>query len=101
MSEHKILEQRVQALRQGLQAIADKSDNGTSWVQYAVRDIIAADGPNTTAPSVVYVDLPQTLPSLAIAVFRLPVPMTLEDYEKLLETLNMWKPALIAKEPTP
>jgi hypothetical protein len=45
-------------------------------------------------------ELPVTLPSLQIAVLKLPVPMTETDYATLVNTLNAMKAALVRQEPT-
>jgi hypothetical protein len=42
-------------------------------------------------------DLPVTLPSLNIAILRLPAQMTELDFNTLVNSLNAWKPALVAK----
>lgn len=43
-------------------------------------------------------ELPITLPSLEIAIIKVPVPMSSIDYENLMATLALWKDALV-KEP--
>lgn len=42
-------------------------------------------------------DFPMTLPSLRVAVFRLPVPMSQEDYDMLIATLTGMHNALLAQ----
>jgi hypothetical protein len=40
-------------------------------------------------------DLPVTLPSLEIAVFRVPVPMSEDDYKTITSSLATMKKALV------
>lgn len=42
-------------------------------------------------------DLPITLPSLNIAILRLPARMSELDFTTLVSSLNAWKPALVSK----
>jgi hypothetical protein len=56
-------------------------------------------GPKADPPpeGVAMRDLPVTLPSLNIAILRVPSPMTELDFTTLIDSLNAWKPALTAK----
>jgi len=43
-------------------------------------------------------DLPVTLPSLNVAVVRVPTRMTTQDYDVLMASLEAWKPALVQED---
>lgn len=46
-------------------------------------------------------DLPITLPSLAVAVLRVPVPMTKTDFDALLSALQSFEGALLQRADEP
>lgn len=77
-------------------------------------DIIGEDDGDQTAPDLVFAnpfagfkpktqsetkmrELPITLPSLNIAVLKVPTPMTEIDFTTLVSSLNAWKDALVQK----
>jgi len=43
-------------------------------------------------------ELPVTLPSLAIAVVKVPEEMSELDFSTLVNTINAWKQALVARK---
>ncbi len=56
------------------------------------------EGDNQKASGPVMRDLPITLPSLQVAIIRVPFPMDLTDYDALSASLAAFKPALV-KQP--
>ncbi len=55
-------------------------------------------------------EIPHTLPSLELMVLRVTVPMTVEDFDAIIDAIGSWRtamtkppapPAVDTKEPTP
>jgi hypothetical protein len=69
-----------------------------SWSQQRSQEPPTRTTPHLPPP-VGFRDLPVTLPSLEIAVLRVPVPMSEEDYETLTNALTAMKRALVRDNP--